>query len=271
MNAPARRLELATPKILARSGDGIGWITFNQPEKRNAISMAMWDGVRDAAEVFGKDPDVRVVVISGAGGKAFASGADISEFETARNSAEAEEKFHLHADEARAALRNMGKPLIAMIQGFCIGGGCATALLADMRIATPESKFGVPAAKLGVAYALEGLHRLVALVGPSVAKEIMFTGRQFTAAEALAAGLINRVVEPDALEATVTELAQTIARNAPLSIYHSREAIDMLAGDPSAWDKARIEALYAKCFDSEDYREGRTAFMEKRTPVFRGK
>ena len=270
MNAPTRNLELATPKILARSGDGIGWITFNQPEKRNAISMAMWDGVRDAAQIFGKDAGVRVVVMNGAGGKAFASGADISEFETARNSAEAEEKFHTHADDARAALRNMGKPIIAMIEGFCIGGGCATALLADLRIATPESKFGVPAAKLGVAYALEGLHRLVALVGPSVAKEIMFTGRQFTAAEALAAGLINRIVEPAALEAEVTALAQTIANNAPLSIFHSRETIDMLAGDPSKWDKARIEALYASCFDSEDYREGRTAFMQKRTPAFKG-
>ncbi len=266
-----RRLELATPKIIARSANGVGWITFNQPEKRNAISMAMWDGVRDAAEALGKDSGVRVVVLSGAGGKAFASGADISEFEAARNSAEAEEKFHLHADEARAALRAMGKPIIAMIQGFCIGGGCATALLADLRIATPDSKFGVPAAKLGVAYALDGLHRLVALVGPSVAKEIMFTGRQFTAAEALSAGLINRIVEPAALEEEVTALAQTIARNAPLSIFHSREAIDMLAGDPAKWDKARIEALYARCFDSEDYREGRTAFMEKRPPNFCGR
>ncbi len=275
MNAPTvtptRTLELATPKILARSGEGIGWITFNQPEKRNAISMQMWAGVQAAAEIFGRDEAVRVVVLSGAGGKAFASGADISEFETARNSAEAEEKFHQFADNARNALRAMGKPIIAMIQGYCIGGGAATALLADMRIATPESKFGVPAAKLGVAYALDGLHRLVALVGPSVAKEIMFTGRQFTAAEALAAGLINRIVEPAALEAEVTALAQTVARNAPLSIFHSRESIDMLAGDPAKWDKARIEALYAKCFDSEDFREGRTAFMQKRTPVFKGR
>ncbi len=263
-------LRLPTEKILASTGDGIGWITFNQPEKRNAISREMWAGVGTAAAEFGKNPDVRVVVLSGAGGKAFASGADISEFAAARASAEDEEKYHAHADNARSALRAMGKPLIAMIQGFCIGGGCATALLADLRIATPESKFGVPAAKLGVAYALEGLHRLVALVGPSVAKEIMFTGRQFTAAEALAAGLINRIVEPAVLEETVTALAKTIAGNAPLSIYHSREAIDMLAGNPSEWDVERIEALYKKCFDSEDYREGRTAFMEKRPPVFKG-
>lgn len=271
MNDALRTIPLPTPKILAKKGDGIGWITFNQPEKRNAISMEMWAAVGTAAELFGKDDTVRVVVLGGAGGKAFASGADISEFATARASAADEEKYHTYADNARTALRAMGKPIIAMIQGYCIGGGCATALLADMRIATPESKFGVPAAKLGVAYALEGLHRLVALVGPSVAKEIMFTGRQFTAAEALAAGLINRVVEAAALEETVTALAQTIANNAPLSIFHSRETIDMLAGDPSAWDKARIEALYRKCFDSEDFREGRTAFMEKRKPKFKGR
>jgi enoyl-CoA hydratase len=264
-------LSLPTPKILAHSADGIGWITFNQPEKRNAISREMWTAVGIAAGIYGKDDSVRVVVLAGAGGKAFASGADISEFATARASAEDEEKYHAISDQARTALLAMGKPIIAMIEGYCIGGGCATALLADLRIATPESKFGVPAAKLGVAYALEGLHRLVALVGPSVAKEIMFTGRQFTAAEALAAGLINRIVEPAALESTVTELAQVIARNAPLSIYHSRETIDMLAGDPSAWERARIEQLYDRCFDSADYREGRTAFMEKRTPVFKGR
>jgi enoyl-CoA hydratase/carnithine racemase len=271
MNDSVHAIPLPTPKVLAKKGDGIGWITFNQPEKRNAISMSMWDAVAAAAEMLGRDDSVRVVVLSGAGGKAFASGADISEFAAARASAEDEEKYHAHADDARTALRTMGKPIIAMIQGFCIGGGCATALLADLRVATPESKFGVPAAKLGVAYALEGLHRLVALVGPSVAKEIMFTGRQFTAAEAFAAGLINRIVEPADLERIVSGLAQTIARNAPLSIFHSRETIDMLAGDPSKWDRARIEALYAKCFDSEDFREGRTAFMEKRTPTFRGR
>lgn len=267
----SRTLALQTSKIVARKSDGIGWLTFNQPEKRNAISLEMWTAVRTAADLFAKDESVRVVVMNGAGGKAFASGADISEFAKARASAEAEETYHAIADGARTALRAMGKPIIAMIQGYCIGGGCATALLADLRIATPESRFGVPAARLGVAYSLEGLHRLVALVGPSVAKEIMFTGRQFTAAEALASGLINRIVEAADLESTVTDLAQTIARNAPLSIHHSREAIDMLAGDPAAWNREWIEELYANCFDSEDYREGRTAFMEKRAPTFRGK
>ncbi len=267
----ANTISLPTPKILARSGDGIGWITFNQPEKRNAISLEMWAGVATAAGLFAADDSVRVVVLGGAGGKAFASGADIGEFASARASAEAEESYKAVSQGARTALLAMRKPILAMIQGYCIGGGAATALLADMRIATPESRFGVPAAKLGVAYALDGLHRLVALVGPSVAKEIMFTARQFTAAEALAAGLINRIVEAADLEEEVTALAHSIAHNAPLTIRHSREAIDMLAGDPAAWDRARMEAMYKQCFDSEDYREGRTAFMEKRAPAFKGR
>jgi enoyl-CoA hydratase len=164
----------------------------------------------------------------------------------------------------------MGKPLIAMVQGFCVGGGCATAMLADLRIATPDSRFGIPAARLGVAYATESLRRLVALTGPAVAKDIMFTGRFLTAAEALSAGLINQVVEAEALEATVAAVAHRIAANAPLTIRHARAAIDMLAGDPAEHDDAQLDALYRACFDSEDFREGRTAFMAKRPPVFRG-
>jgi enoyl-CoA hydratase len=263
-------ISLPTDKILARSGDGVGWLTFNQPEKRNAISLAMWQGVTAAAEAFAADASVRVVVMLGAGGKAFASGADISEFEANRNNAAAEDEYHRVAAGARQALQNMGKPIIAMVQGFCIGGGCATAMLADLRIATPDSRFGIPAARLGVAYATESLRRLVALVGPSVAKDIMFTGRFLTAAEALSAGLINQVVEAEALEDTVAGLAQRIATNAPLSIRHARAAIDMLAGNPAQYDDAKLDALYRACFDSEDFREGRTAFMAKRPPVFRG-
>jgi enoyl-CoA hydratase/carnithine racemase len=263
-------INLPTDKILARSGDGIGWLTINRPEKRNAISLSMWQGVVAAAEAFTADANVRVVVMHGAGGKAFASGADISEFEAHRNSAAAEDEYHRAAAGARRALQNMGKPIIAMVQGFCIGGGCAMAMLADLRIATPDSRFGIPAARLGVAYAIESLRRLVALVGPAVAKDIMFTGRSLTAAEALSAGLINQVVESEGLEETVAAVAQRIAANAPLTIRHARAAIDMLAGDPAQHDDARLDALYRACFDSEDFREGRTAFLAKRPPVFRG-
>ena len=178
-------LDLGTPKIMARIEDGIGWLTFNQPEKRNAISLAMWEAVAVAAERFGTDAAVRVVVMHGAGGKAFASGADISEFEKVRDSAEAEERYSAVSSTARKRLEALGKPLIAMIQGFCIGGGMATAMVADIRISAEDGRFGIPAAKLGVAYAYHSLRRLVGLVGPAMAKEIMFTGRQLDAAEAL--------------------------------------------------------------------------------------
>jgi enoyl-CoA hydratase/carnithine racemase len=264
-------ITLSTPKILARIEDGIGWLTFNQPEKRNAISLEMWEAVAAAAERFANDPAVRVVVMSGAGGKAFASGADISQFEKMRDSAEAEAKYSATSSLARKRLEALDKPLIAMIQGFCIGGGCATALVADLRITADDGKFGIPAAKLGVAYAYHSLRRLVALVGPAVAKEIMFTGRFLDAAEALRVGLVNRVVPADQLEATVREMAQTMARNAPLSIRASKVAIDQIAGDPALADQARFDALYRACFDSADYAEGRAAFMAKRPPVFTGR
>jgi enoyl-CoA hydratase/carnithine racemase len=262
-------IDLPTDKILARSGEGIGWITFNQPEKRNAISLSMWQGVTAAAQAFGADDSVRVVVLSGAGGKAFASGADISEFEKSRSDAAAEEQYHRVGAAARKALLGMDKPLIAMVQGYCVGGGCAISLLCDMRIATPESRFGIPAARLGVAYATESLARLMALVGPSVAKDIMFTGRLLPADEALASGLVNQVVAPETLEATVTAIARQIAANAPLTIRHARTALNMLAGD-TVRDDARLDVLYRACFDSADFAEGRTAFMAKRKPVFRG-
>lgn len=261
----------ATRKILTRKQDGIGWLTINQPEKRNAISLAMWDAIAAAAEDFAADDAVRVVVMHGAGGQAFASGADISEFDKVRADAAAQQEYGRRSGDARRKLEGLRKPLIAMIQGYCIGGGYATALMADLRIASSDSRFGIPAAKLGIAYGYESLSRLVALAGPAMAKEILFTGRQLDAAEALACRLVNRVVPPEALEQTVTELALGIARNAPLSVEASKVAIDQLAGDPLARDKALVEQLNRACFDSADYGEGRRAFQEKRAPAFSGR
>lgn len=260
----------AEAKILTRRGDGIGWITINQPEKRNAISLAMWDAIAAAAQDFALDPAVRVVVMHGAGGKAFAAGADISEFEKARANADAQAEYDKRSSSARQKLTSMEKPLIAMIQGFCIGGGYATALMADLRIASDDSRFGIPAAKLGIAYGYESLARLTALAGPAIAKEILFTGRQLDAAEALSHGLVNRVVPAEILETTVIGIARDIARNAPLSIRASKIAIDQIAGDPSRRDREAVEALNRACFDSRDYAEGRRAFMEKRSPQFIG-
>jgi enoyl-CoA hydratase/carnithine racemase len=263
-------ITLPTPKILAEVRDGIGWLTINQPEKRNAISVAMWEAIGIAVERFAADPAVRVVVMRGAGGKAFAAGADISEFEKVRADASAQEEYARRTAGARQGLAGLKKPLIAMVQGFCIGGGLAVALHADFRIASSDSRFGVPAARLGIAYGMEGLERLVALVGPSKAKEILFLARRHSAEEALAMGLVNAVVPPERLEEEVTTWAREMAANAPLSIRASKETIDQLAGDPARRDPARIEALGRACFDSADYAEGRRAFMEKRVPQFTG-
>ncbi|WP_419898853.1 enoyl-CoA hydratase [Roseomonas sp. USHLN139] len=261
---------IADPRILTRREAGIGWITINQPEKRNAIALAMWDAIAAAASDFAADPEVRVVILHGAGGKAFASGADISEFDRIRADAAAQEAYGQRSAAARRALEGMGKPLIAMIQGFCIGGGYATALIADIRIASEDSRFGIPAARLGIAYGYESLEKLVALTGPAMAKEIMFSGRQLDAAEALRAGMVNRVVPAAELEPATIELATQIARNAPLSLTASRLAIEQIAGDPAKRDRAAVEQANRACFDSEDYAEGRRAFQEKRPPVFRG-
>jgi len=264
-------LELSSPKILARKEGGIGWLTFNQPEKRNAISIEMWDAIGAALRDFAADPSVRVVVMSGAGGKAFAAGADISQFEKVRSDAAAQEEYGRRSGAGREAMSALDKPLIAMIQGFCIGGGMAIALRADIRVASSDSQFAIPAAKLGIAYQHDALQRLVALAGPAVAKEVMFTGRRYGAAQALAMRLVNTVVEPGALESTVRDLASEMAANAPLSIRSSKAAIDGIAEAAASADREDIKALERACFDSADYVEGRRAFMEKRKPVFQGR
>ncbi|HEV7265807.1 MAG TPA: enoyl-CoA hydratase [Falsiroseomonas sp.] len=267
----ATQIPLPTELILAKKQDGIGWLTINQPERHNAISLAMWDAIGLAVEDFAADPVVRVVVIHGAGGRSFAAGADISEFEKSRADAAGAAEYARRSAISREALDRLEKPVIAMIQGYCIGGGLALALRADLRLASPDSRFGIPAAKLGIAYGTEGLERLTALVGPGMAKEILFTGAQYTAAEALAMSLINRVVAPEELEETVRSLAGQIARNAPLSLRASKITVDQITGDPAKRDPERIAALGSACFDSADYAEGRRAFMAKRMPVFTGR
>jgi enoyl-CoA hydratase/carnithine racemase len=263
-------LSLGTGKMIARKGGGIGWIVFNQPEKRNAVSVEMWQAVEQIAADFAADDGVRVVVITGAGEKAFVSGADISQFETLRGDADAQGQYEKMTAAGRAALAALEKPSIAMIRGYCIGGGLAIALGADIRIASEDSRFAVPAAKLGLAYNATGLKRLIDLVGPAQAKEIMFTARQYDAEEALRIGLVNRVVPVTALAETVGALATTIATNAPLTIRAARVTINEMLKDAAERDTARMQEVFRACFDSADYREGRRAFMEKRTPVFTG-
>jgi enoyl-CoA hydratase/carnithine racemase len=207
----------------------------------------------------------------GAGDKAFVSGADISQFESQRTDAEAAARYDAISEDARHAMASLEKPLIAMIRGFCLGGGVGIAMAADMRFASDDSSFGIPAARLGISYGFSSLKKLVELVGPAYAKEILLTARRFSAEEALHIGLVNRVVPVAELEATVLEVCAMIVDNSPLSIVANKATIDEVSKDAVARDVLRIEELGRICFDSADYAEGRRAFMEKRKPVWSGK
>ncbi|MBO1074566.1 enoyl-CoA hydratase [Roseomonas marmotae] len=256
-------------RILARQEAGIGWLTIDNLPRRNAISPEMWQALGDALVAFEADEAVRCIVLTGAGDRAFASGSDISRFEEGRTTLEQVAEHRARNQRVHDRLRQMDKPVIAMIRGHCIGGGLAIALSCDIRICSEDADFAVPAAKLGVGYELDGVRKLTQIVGPAFAKEIFFTGRRFSAAEACGMGLVNRVLPAEALESFVTETARGIAANAPLTIRASKHIImESMKGQP---DEARCDRLYQDCFESEDYKEGRRAFMEKRPPQFRGR
>ena len=260
-----------TDKMIAEKDGPIGWITFNNPERRNAVSMAMWEALADIVRDYDNDKAIRVIVLKGAGDLAFVSGADISEFEEKRSSPETTRIYNQASGHATRALKHVGKPTIAMIRGFCIGGGVSVALSCDMRIAAEGAKFGVPAAKLGLGYEAEGVRKLMDVVGPAFAKEIFFTARQFTAQEAVAMGLVNRLVPDAQLETYVRDCAGTIAANAPLTVASIKTIVDEVLKDESERDMALCQQVVDRCFDSEDYVEGRSAFMAKRKPMFTGR
>ena len=262
-------MEAVAKKIIVRREGGVATLIFNNPEKRNALSLEMWEGIGDALEAFDREPDVRAIVLRGAGGKAFISGADISQFEERRSTEEKATQYSAITDRAWLALAKTRKPVIAAIEGFCIGGGLAVAMKADIRIATRDSVFGVPAARLGIAYPIEAIRDLVNLVGPSEAKWILFTGRQIDAEQALRLGLINKVVAKAELDDAVRDLTHTLADNAPLSIEASKETVDQIVRDNV--DRKRLHELGVACIESDDFTEGRRAFMEKRRPQFKGK
>jgi enoyl-CoA hydratase/carnithine racemase len=264
-------LDLGTHKMIARKDGGVGWMIFNQPEKHNAMSYAMWQAVPKIIADFEADPAVRVIVLTGAGEKAFVSGADISEFEEKRSAEESIKLYDAAGEAAQVALVNASKPTVSMIRGICIGGGLAIALNTDVRICSANSIFAVPAARLGLGYRYIGIKRLVDIVGPAFAKEIFFSARKFTAEEARIMGLINRVVSEAELETTVTAFAATVSANAPLTMKAAKLTIDAAMQDADKRRMADIEAAIKACFASQDYIEGRRAFMEKRKPVFQGR
>ena len=261
---------IKTDKMLSRKEGGVGYLIFNNPERHNAVSLEMWEAASGILEDFAADNDVRVVVATGAGGKAFVSGADISKFEKERSSKEAIDRYNVIVDKANTAIYEFPKPTIAMIRGYCIGGGMGLALCCDLRICSDNSKFGVPAAKLGLGYGFKGIKKLVDVVGPSFAKEIFYTARQFTAAEALQMGLVNRVLPEGELEKYVQDYAATISANAPLTVKSVKYIVGETVKPESERDLKKCDDLVAECFASNDYIEGRKAFMEKRKPAFTG-
>jgi enoyl-CoA hydratase/carnithine racemase len=261
----------ADGKILQSVADGVGTITFNNPAKRNAMSLDMWEGLGLALTELRDDPHVRVVIMVGAGDKAFVSGADISQFEKTRHNAEASEEYSRKSAAQRALLADYPKPTIACIRGFCLGGGMQVAMLADIRIASDNSQFGIPAAKLGIAYGYDGLKHLVSLVGPSWARLLMYTGMRIDSAEALRIGLVDRVLPDAELWNATSEIARTISGNAPLAIKAAKITIAQVLKDPADRDMNAIKQIGTDCMDSEDFREGRRAFMEKRKPQFNGR
>lgn len=264
-------VDTGTDKMLADVVDGIGWMTYNNPARHNAMSYDMQIAVPRILTAFAADPDVHVIVVRGAGERAFVSGADISEFSEKRTTVAARADYDDALAAAWASWRTVDKPLIAMIRGYCIGGGLLTAMQADIRIAADDSQFGVPAAKLGLGYAYGGVEQLMDLVGPAWTAEILFSARRLTAEEARGIGLVNRVVPVDELEPTVRELAATIAANAPLTVQACKAAIREARRDPAARDLDKVERMVEACFRSEDYLEGQAAFAEKRVPHFRGR
>jgi len=259
-----------TDKMLSRKEGGVGYLIFNNPERHNAVSLEMWEAASGFLADFAADKAIRVVVLTGTGGKAFVSGADISKFESERASKDAVERYNVAVDKANTAVYEFPKPTIAMIRGYCIGGGVGLALCCDLRICSDNSKFGVPAAKLGLGYGFTGIKKLVDVVGLSFAKEIFFTARQFTAPEALQMGLVNRVLPEAELESYVKNYADTISGNAPLTVNAVKFIVGEAVKPESKRNMQKCAELVAQCFASSDYIEGRKAFMEKRKPAFTG-
>jgi enoyl-CoA hydratase len=262
---------MATDKILSEVEGPVGRIIFNNPEKHNAVSLDMWAAVEAYLDEFRDNDDIRVVVITGAGGRAFVSGADISRFENERASEDAIKHYNIQVNRANEAIYTFPKPTIAMIRGYCIGGGMGLATCCDLRICTEASTFAVPAAKLGLGYGADKVGLLIDLVGPSFVKDIFFTARQFKSDEALNMGFINKVVADEDLETYIQEYAERIAGNAPLTISHIKKVTIEAVKDVADRDMDSVTEAFNKCFNSEDYKEGRRAFMEKRKPEFQGK
>ena len=249
----------------------VGWIVFDQPEKMNAINDAMWRGIPEAMARFDADREVRCVAFRGEGTQAFAAGADISQFEAIRDGEAAVGEYDDLLDRVLLSIQDSRKPSVAMIHGFCMGGGLEVALACDLRYCGASAQFAIPAAKLGLAYNIEGHKRLLETVGHARTREIMFLGRRYGAQEALAMGLVHRVLPDAELGAYVDGVIATLLENAPLAIANSKTILEEYVKSSGAPDAEAMRAAMRRCAESEDYKEGRRAFMEKRKPAFKGR
>jgi len=260
-----------TPHLNAHIAEKTGFLVLNRPERRNALNEAMWTGIPAVMNQFDRNEDIRAIVIRGAGEEAFASGADISEFAANRTGAAQARAYEAQNEAALASIRTARKPVIAMIHGFCIGGGLAIALTCDLRIAAETALFALPPAKLGLVYPVSGLQDLLGVVTPAVAKDLLFTGRRVASDEALRLGLVSRIVAPDRLAAATEAICAEIAQNAPLSILAAKRSVAAISAGLVREQAEELARLRDACFDSADYAEGRQAFLEKRKPAFRGR
>lgn len=259
-----------TPGLISRRADGIGWMLFNNPAKHNAISVEMAQAVPGIMESFDSDPDIRVVVVSGTGERAFAAGSNISAFGNVRTDPEQNRKYHEMNERSYNAVYACSKPTIAMIRGYCIGGGLDFAASCDIRICADDAQFAIPAVRLGLGYGYQGQIRLNRIIGPALGRDLFFTGRRYSAREALAAHLVHRVVAAEALEREVLEYAAVLRNNAPLTIKAIKRAFLEQEQPESCRDMQAAQDLIDACYRSSDYLEGQAAFAVKRSPNFQG-
>ncbi len=259
------------PELITKREGGVGWIVFSNPSRFNAMTFAMWKALPEALTAFEEDPAVRVIVLAGDGEKAFVSGADISQFEEQRASEQARAEYNRSVEAAYVAPTLCSKPVVAKIRGICMGGGLGLAAACDLRFAADDAVFRMPAARLGIGYSFTGMRRFVHALGAANTADIFFSARKFDARDALAMGFVSRVFPAADLDREVGTYCGLIAENAPLSLIAAKAAIREVLADPTTRDLAALQKLIDACFASDDYKEGRTAFMEKRKAEFKGR
>lgn len=260
-----------TEHIITEKDGAIGRVIFNKPEKMNAICLDMWQGMGDAMAQFENDDEVRVVVFSGAGGKAFVAGADVGKYEQERGDKDAQEHYAATGEKALQAIYTSKKVTVASIDGYCIGGGVSVALVCDLRYCSAQSSFGQPAMNIGIGYRYSSLRRMVDIIGYGASKDMLLGGLRFSAEEAYVKGLVGRVLPDDEFQPWIDKVVKNISIGAPLTAEDVKYTLWTYAQDESKRDLNRCEELFQICYASDDYKEGIRAFGEKRKPVFTGK